>query len=342
MTPRRTYSIPAALCAALLCPLALPCPSAGASEPSARDAAPTDEAKSRAQELLAKGIEAFRAQRFKRAIDSFLAAHALYPSAAISFNLARAYEGLKDAPAALRFYRDYLRRSPNAADTARIAQRIEGLEDQLRARGVQQVSIYSIPTGATLLVDERAVGLTPWTGELAPGTHQLRLEQEGHLPQQETFELAPHRALELELTLAAEPPPAPPPAATPAASAPTPAFRPSTRPADAAPSPTGGSSVLPWIALGAAGVTLGGAVYFELASAGAEDDARHARSQTEAMDRIESMHGRQTTARVLLGAGAALAVTGGVLFLLSGGKPSGPVALSLSCGRLGCDLRGQF
>lgn len=341
MTPRRTYSIPAALCAALLCPLALPCPSALASESSAPDAAPTDLAKSRAQELLAKGIEAFRARRFKRAIDSFLAAHELYPSAAISFNLARAYESLKDAPAALRFYRDYLRRSPSAADNERISQRIEGLEDQLRARGVQQVSIYSIPTGATLLVDERAVGLTPWTGELAPGAHKLRLEHEGHLPQQETFELAPHRALELELTLAAEPPPEPP-AATPAASASTPAFRPSLPPADAAPSSTGGSSVLPWLALGAAGLTLGGAVYFELASAGAEDDARHARSQTEAMDRIESMHGRQTTARVLLGAGAALAVTGGVLFLLSGGEPSGPVALSLSCGGLGCDLRGRF
>lgn len=330
MTGRLSLLLPATLCAALLCPPA----SAAAS--SASDTA--DSVKSRAQEQLARGIDAFRARRYKPAIDAFLAANELYPSAAISFNLARAYESMKDAPAALRFYRDYLRRAPNAPDAERIGQRVDGLEDELRARGVQQVSIYSTPAAATLVVDGRALGLTPWTGELAPGTHRLQLEREGYVTRQETFELAPHRALELDLPLALEPPP--PPAPIAAELPPLPA--PVQPPAGAMPRASGGEPVLPWIVLGGAGVALGGAVYFELASAGAEQDARNARTQVEALDHIGSMQGARTTARVLLGAGAALAVTGGVWLLLSGAEPEQPATLAVGCRGLSCDLRGAF
>ena len=207
---------------------------------------------------------------------------------------------------------------------------------------MQQVTIRSTPAGATLLVDERAVGLTPWTGELAPGTHRLRLEHEGHVPEQEPFELSPHRALDLELTLAAAPPPPQPQPAAPAAVEPVPPPKPLA--ADPAAHSGGVSGAWPWIAFGASGMALGGAAYFELASAGAEGDARRAPTQSKAADHIDTMHDAQTTARVLLGAGAALAVTGGVLFLLQSDAddPSEPGQLALSCGGLGCDVRGTF
>src|SRR4051812_9934015 len=68
-----------------------------------------------AQAHFARGIEEFRARRYKDAIDAFLLANDLYPSAAISFNIARAYESLQYPSGALRFYRDYLRRDPGAA-----------------------------------------------------------------------------------------------------------------------------------------------------------------------------------------------------------------------------------
>jgi len=334
----RRVTLQSALCAVLLCTPLLPLRAARAADATA-STAPSDAAKARAQELLSQGIDAFRARRYKPAIDAFLAANELYPSAAISFNLARAYESLDDAASALRFYRDYLYRSPGAADAERIGQRVDQLEDVLRTRGVQQVTIRSTPAGATLLVDERAVGLTPWTGELVPGMHKLRLEHEGQVPRQETFELSPHRALELELTLTATPPPAP---EVVAPSAPEPVLPPAPAP-EPAPPAGGVGRVLPWIAFGAAGVALGGAAYFELQSAGAEEDARRARTQPEAADHIDSMHRAQTTARVLVAAGAALAVVGGVSFVLRGDRSEpAEASVALSCSGLGCDVWGRF
>src|SRR5215468_8547408 len=87
-----------------------------------------------AQAHFARGIGEYRAKRYKDAIDAFLLANDLYPSAAISFNIARAYESLQYPAGALRFYRDYLRRDPGASDAAPISRRIEELEDRLRQR----------------------------------------------------------------------------------------------------------------------------------------------------------------------------------------------------------------
>src|SRR5215471_17189568 len=180
-----------------------------------------------AQAHFARGIEEFRAKRYKDAIDTFLLANDLFPSAAISFNIARAYESLQYPAGALRFYRDYLRRDPGAADAAQISKRVEELEDRLRQRGVQQVTILSNPPGATLTVDGRPVGITPWTGEVLPGNHGVELSLRGYASKLGQFELSSHRAAELEFQLE------PAPAGT--ASAPAPEL-PATTPAELPPS----------------------------------------------------------------------------------------------------------
>ena len=52
--------------------------------------------------------------RYAQAIEHFLAADALVPSAALSFNVAKAYEKLGESAKALRYYRDFARRSPGS------------------------------------------------------------------------------------------------------------------------------------------------------------------------------------------------------------------------------------
>ena len=60
------------------------------------------------------GSAHYAAGRYREAVVDFVEADRLAPSPALSFNIARAYERLADSSGALRWYRDYLRHSPNA------------------------------------------------------------------------------------------------------------------------------------------------------------------------------------------------------------------------------------
>lgn len=329
-----------------------PCFASEATAPVA--AAEAQSSRQQAEGHFARGIQEFRAKRYKDAIDAFLLANDLYPSAAISFNIARAYESLQYPAGALRFYRDYLRRDPSASDAAQIAKRVEELEDRLRQRGLQQVTILSSPPGATLSVDGRAVGITPWTGEVLPGNHGVELSLRGYQSRLGQFELSSHRAADVEYQL--EPDaranagaPAPPPALEPPAQSAerTPSAAPGSAPSAPRPQtqPQARSrfmTYLPWATLGAGTLALAGAGYFELASAGDEDQARNATTQRQALEAADSMHREQLTARILVGVGGALAATGGVLLWVHAASPDQPNELALSCGASSCAMRGSF
>ena len=133
----------------------------------------------RAKERFAAGAQAYREARYKDAIDLFLQANKIEPHPELVFNVGQAYEKLADVPNALRSYREYLRLSPGAHDRATVEASIRNLEARLREKGVQQVSVFSSPAGASVLLDQRRVGDTPWTGEIAPGRHVVMLRATG-------------------------------------------------------------------------------------------------------------------------------------------------------------------
>jgi len=279
-----------------------------------------------------EGALAFQQKRYTDAIDLFLEADRLASSPAFAFNVAIAYEAMGDTASTLRWLRTYLRRAPDAADRTAIEERIRTHEQKLAARGVQQVTLLSTPEGATVEIDGRAVGVTPWTGEIAPGSHEAVLQLRGWLDARQRFELAADRASDVTVTLSA----------APAASAPT-----AAGPADTtAPAPAGaeggGIGPLTWVALGAGVVGLGGALGFELARSSAEDSAREAPTQVEAAEHVDDMEGHRTAARVLLGVGGAALLTGGVLLIVDLASGSGPERSARAAPRLaaGCDLAG--
>lgn len=304
----------AALLAALVAaPLA-----ARAEEPAGSPAADAKRAEGKAR--YERGVEAYSAGRFKDAIDLFLQADQLAPSAALSFNIARAYEKIGDDAATLQWYRDFRRREPTARNAAEVDARIAALEGVLAQKGVQQVTISSTPPGATVIVDDKPVGVTPFTGQLTPGAHRVVLTLKGYVDAERELTLQAERAQDLEVPLEAKP--APPSLGTP------------TR----APSPERSSprrgprfGPWPWVTLGAGGVVLGASLGFELARRSAEDAAKEERTQVGYKDKLDTEQSRQTTARVLLVTGSALVVTGGVL-----------LALDLSSRRAPADQRAQI
>lgn len=292
-----------------------------------------------------KGAAAYKEGRYKDAIDLFLEADALAPSSALSFNIARAYEKIKDSANALRWYRDYLRREPEADDKEQVSELIAGYEKVLQKKGVQQLTVLSEPAGATVSIDRRPVGVTPWTGELPPGTHVVALSLKGYADSRQTVELAGDKAQDATFRLlpgTEAPPEAPRAEAAPPAAQPQPA--PSTTPGSDATPEEGGIRPLTYVVLGAGVATLGAAGVFEFLRRSAEDDAKQETTQIGYSDALDTMEQRQTISRVLVGVGGALVIGGGVLLTLDLTRGSSQTAFGGACVGRNCwvTARGTF
>ena len=90
--------------------------------------------------------------------------------------------------------------------SADIEPRILQAEQRLHDRGVQQVTILSAPDGATVTLDGRRIGVTPWSGEAVPGTHQVALELRGFSDATSKFELPLDHAVDVPVQLEPEGP----------------------------------------------------------------------------------------------------------------------------------------
>ena len=309
--------------------------SAAAASPS--DEAATEQRRTQAKAKYERGADAYAVGRYKDAVDLFLAADKLSPSAPLSFNIARAEEKLGDTPAALRWYRDYLRRSPNVQNAADVRTRIAILASNLAKKGVQQLTVLSYPEGASVEIDAQPAVVAPWTGELSPGRHHLSFSRAGYSDAQRDVDLNPSEPVDVSVQLEQK-------SAASVSSAqmtdPSATHAPPTTDATARGPRLG---VLPWVTLGVGAAALGGALTFELLRRSAEHDAEHA-SQTDYQSQLDREQGRQTAARVFLGVGGAFVITGGLMLLLDT-KPKSPVASAgLMClpGMCAASALGRF
>jgi tetratricopeptide (TPR) repeat protein len=149
-----------------------------------------------------KGVEAFRAKRYREAADEFEKADQLAPSAAYAYNVGLALDKLGDVGGALQAYRQYLKRRLNATNAAVVLARIERLEAKLAEQGLRQVTITSEPRGAEVSIDGAAVGVTPWTSEIPAGGHRIRIALKGYAPVVRKIDLNSTRARDLDFRLA--------------------------------------------------------------------------------------------------------------------------------------------
>jgi hypothetical protein len=296
-----------------------------------------------------RGVEAYSAGRYKDAIDLFLQADALAPSAALSFNIARAYEKISDDASTLQWYRDFRRRAPDAKNGPEVDAHIHQLEGVLAKKGVQQLTVMSTPYGATVTIDDQPVGVTPYTGQLPPGAHKIALSLRGYADSEQQVQLAADHAQDLQVPLvpARERPHAPAAGATDAGTPATGGVS-QAGPHDTASTAQGGPKfgIWPYVGLGAGALALGGALGFELARRSAENAAKEDKTQVGYKDKLDTEQSRQQTARILGVVGGVLVVAGGTLLVLDlTSRPKQEHAqLGVGCLPGGCafDLRGRF
>jgi len=291
-------------------------------KPADSDSSLSPESKEHAKQLYEQGLAAYRAGHYPEAIDRLLEADRVMPNAAYSYNIALVYQAMNDNRSALRWLRSYLRQSSDKDVKAET--KVRALETELQRKGLQQVTVLSKPPGATLHIDGAVLGITPFTTEIAPGSHYATLSLDGYKAAQQSFELRPDRSIDVEITLA-------PTAAQPVAPSPNSTLAPAAVPVSAQPAPVhvlslsstqpfptdsvrASQSVRPltWATLGVGVILAGGNVYFEFARARAEQEARDA-SQADFQADYDRMKSRQTAARVLAIAGGAVLTTGLVL-----------------------------
>jgi hypothetical protein len=273
-------------------------PSALAAETSVTPASADEPQRSLAKAKYAEGVEAYRATHYVDAVRLFLEADAISPSAALSYNIARAYEKLSDDAQTLRWYRNYLRLNPQAKNRAEVEGFIRSLSRALAKRGIQQLTVLTWPPGATVTIDGTPLGVSPLTVELRPGKHSALLSHRGFVDFNGSFVLPQATPIDVGAALQAAA---------------------NSEPVTSAPQPEGARrfGIVPYVTLGAAAACLAGAGLFELSRHSAQSDARSEQVQLEYERDIQTMHSRQTSARVLLGVGGALAVTGATLLVFN-------------------------
>lgn len=150
-----------------------------------------------------QAVLAYSEHRYKDSILLFQQADGLRPNPAFSFNIGIAYEDMGDSAMALHYYRTYLRQLPKASDRDEVDQRIRRLERLIADKGLQQVTILSNPASAVVKLDGKPRGVTPWTGEVAPGIHTVTLTLAGYEDETREFDLPPTRAIDVPVTLRA-------------------------------------------------------------------------------------------------------------------------------------------
>jgi tetratricopeptide (TPR) repeat protein len=246
-----------------------------------------------AKQLYLLGAEAFGAQRNADAIRYFRSAARLVPSPKLTYNIALAYDEMGDTGPALAAFRAFLTEEPDSQHGADVTQRVAELEHRLQTGGVQLVTVTSDPPGATLRVAGEALGVTPWTGVLAPGSYQVRLDLPGYTARTLEVAVASDQPVDVRLALEQH-----------------------SNTAHAEPGSHSLIQPLTWSLLGVGVGALTGGIAFELSRAQSSQRAAHATSAESAAEARGAAHAKQMTSLLLLGAGGGFLIAGSVLLVL--------------------------
>ena len=192
---------------------------------AAQPAAPTatDADRAAAQDAFRVGAQAFRANLFAVAADSFEQAHARDPRPETAFSIAQANRlaYFKDRAAwrvqrAVQLYQGYLAAlpaGPRARDASDHLGALEPLLAELRRRGelvpYQPVVRTQLVVGAevdeaVVTVDGKPVGLWQPT-EVAAGPHQIAVDARGYEPATRRVVIAPGAFVPVDVPLRAKP-----------------------------------------------------------------------------------------------------------------------------------------
>jgi hypothetical protein len=165
-------------------------------------AAVTAQDTARARELGQEAAELFRAGQYEAALEKFTEANRLVPHPNLDVNIGRAYEKLEQFDQALIHCKIALN-APGVPEATRSAaqQCVERMQ-KLVVRPI--VKLGSRPAGATIRVDGRVVGETPWRGEVEPGDRRFELSLPGYATSTRSLTAQRGQVHALDVTLTAD------------------------------------------------------------------------------------------------------------------------------------------
>jgi tetratricopeptide (TPR) repeat protein len=267
---------------------------------------PDSTAMAEAKQHVDTGQSLYKEARYQEAIAEYEQAIALSikvkPEAAgvVNYNLGQAYEKLGDIPAAVKAYKEYLRLAPKATDRPAVQTIVGNLEARL-ARGLQELSVSSDPTGANVSVDGKLRATTPVTMELGYGPHALELTHEGYESAKRTVELTPQATMKLDISLAKKAAPPPPQAPAPA------------------PAPVEKPRIWTWVAVGGTALAvLGAAAAGSQAKSKAAELKNSMHSPPEPDELYDASARAQQTSNALWATAGIGAIASGTLFVVEG------------------------
>ena len=139
-----------------------------------------DDAADEAEVQFVLGNDAYQRGDFRNALSHYFASNRLAPNRNVLFNIARAYEQLRQFVEAYRYYQAF------EGPMNRPAERQAALDGLERVRPyVALVEVATSPPGATIYVDRRELGgygKTPRVLALSPGTYTFLLDMPGYVP----------------------------------------------------------------------------------------------------------------------------------------------------------------
>ena len=103
---------------------------------TANAAPPTPEEKAKAREHYQKGNTHYDIKEFSEALTEFKNAYRIVQDPAFLYNIAQCYRKLGQDVEALDYYRNYIRRAPNAPNRAEVDHRIQEIEREQEAKSL--------------------------------------------------------------------------------------------------------------------------------------------------------------------------------------------------------------
>lgn len=309
---------------------------------------PAADAKSESEQFFQAGVSFQKSEDFEAAIAAYETSVQLFATKSALFNLAncqRAAHRYADAWYTLtRLQQTYgaeLVEPMSSTSKAQLAE-LENLT------GLMMVETQ--PSGATITLDDKPLGVTPWANSVrvAIGQHTLRATLAGYSDQTKSIQLTPKQTanVRLELILAPQPVAAPSPTATEPAPAP-PAARGElyVSPSLETSGPSSAWRTVGWVSAALGGVAVALGTHTGLRALDVDErlstacEAGHcapsADPQIARLDRLT------LSTNIFFGAGAALLATGATLILWPA-TPEQPETVTLTLRPNAVSLGGSF
>lgn len=259
-----------------------------------------------AREHFQRGTDYYRDGDYAAALIEFERAHALRHTYRLLYNLGQVSYELRDYAASERYFRAYLVEGEDEIPPERRDEVMRELE-RLRER-VTSLAIQTEPSGASIQIDERPIGTTPFDGprRVSAGRRTIVAELAGHAPVRRTMDLLGGQEQSITLHFGA----------------------PLIATATAASDREASSNVAPWItgiASGVFAIGAGAVGYSAYRDSVAYDEALNGYTTQAELDAISSQaHTKAVITDVLLAAAAVSLTITAVLVLSSGDAESAP------------------